>query len=73
MNGRCLHSFNLLPKEGGERFKLFTLHPQKISSFITQSMFCHHYYLSFSFRNFFKPLHPLPSLTFVESFCRKKR
>jgi len=29
MNGRCLHSFNLLPKEGGERFKLFTLHPQK--------------------------------------------
>jgi hypothetical protein len=47
MNGRCLHSLNLLPKEGGERFKLFTLHPQKISSFITQSMFCHHYYYHF--------------------------
>ena len=33
MNGRCLHSFNLLPKEGGERFKLFTLHPQKLVFF----------------------------------------
>ena len=77
MNGRCLHSFNLLPKEGGERFKLFTLHPQKISSFITQSMFCHHYYYHFLFIIFLNHAtsgaHPLPSLTFVESFCRKKR
>jgi hypothetical protein len=52
MNGRCLHSFNLLPKEGGERFKLFTLHPQKISFFYNTVDVLPSLLLSFSFHNF---------------------
>ncbi|MFN9910721.1 MAG: hypothetical protein ACK56F_32215, partial [bacterium] len=49
-----LHSFNLLPKEDSERFKLFTLHPQKNYFFYNTVDVLPLLLLSFSFHYFLK-------------------